>query len=284
MNAGKIKYDNIEVPAELESVINGAIRRGEKRGRMRALKRALGCAAAVVIVLFAGANITPVYSYASDIPVLGSIVRVLHIGSGGEVTDGAQTGAEAEGDSVELTFTNGGSEMGSVPRYTVDHLLAPNRIVLRLHGVRVVNFQAVREALMSSEAVQDVYRNMILDDSAAAFTIVLKGGWDFEVAEYEDPGTLLFNFFPGGESAESEVYYLRTEGMDYSESLGHLCEKYHSEPVSQVKTLSGSYIVTIGQYSSREEAKAALEALNEKYDEEGVFYFASGAADATPER
>ena len=47
----------------------------------------------------------PVYSFAADLPVLGSIVRVLHVGSGGEVTDGAQAGADTDGGTVELTFT-----------------------------------------------------------------------------------------------------------------------------------------------------------------------------------
>ena len=152
MNAGKARYDSISVPAELESAIDAGISRAEKRVPARRLKHALAGVAAAVCIMFAGANIMPVYSYAADIPVLGSIVRVLHIGSGGEVTDGAQVGADTAGDSVELTF----GDMASAPYYTVEHLSAPNRIVLRLHGVRGADFDAIRENLMGAEAGQEV--------------------------------------------------------------------------------------------------------------------------------
>lgn len=120
MNAGKARYDSIPVPAELESAIDAGISRAEKRAPTRRLKHALAGVAAAVCIMFAGANIMPVYSYAADIPVLGSIVRVLHIGSGGEVTDGAQVGADTAGDRVELTF----GDMASAP---VLHRRAPQR-------------------------------------------------------------------------------------------------------------------------------------------------------------
>lgn len=274
MNAGKARYDSIPVPAELESAIDAGISRAEKRAPTRRLKHALAGVAAAVCIMFAGANIMPVYSYAADIPVLGSIVRVLHIGSGGEVTDGAQVGADTAGDRVELTF----GDMASAPYYTVEHLSAPNRIVLRLHGVRGADFDAIRENLMGAEAVQDVYRNMILDDSMLGLTIVLKGGYGFEVTEYADPGTLAFTFAQDAESGEGTVYYLRTDAMDYSEQLGLLCEQYHNEGASQLKTLGGKYIVTIGQFESEAEAEAALAALGDEQ-----FYVAGGSADEIPE-
>ena len=87
MNSGKVKYDAIEIPASLGEVIDKGIERGRRRKRLSALRRTAGAAAAAVVILFAGANIAPVYSYAADIPVLGEIVRVLHVGSGGNVTD-----------------------------------------------------------------------------------------------------------------------------------------------------------------------------------------------------
>ena len=80
MNAGKARYDSIPVPAELESAIDAGISRAEKRAPARRLKHALAGVAAAVCIMFAGANIMPVYSYAADIPVLGSIVlSLIHI-------------------------------------------------------------------------------------------------------------------------------------------------------------------------------------------------------------
>ena len=194
MNKGKARYENIKIPANLEKAVNEGICRARKQSRGRKLRHALIGTAAVVCILFAGANIMPIYSYAEGIPVLGSIVRVLHIGGGGEVTDGAHAGAEVKRESVELNFTASGDEMSAAPSYHVEHLLAPNRIVLRLNGVRGADFESIRDSLMSAAAVQDVYRNMILDDSAIGLTIVLDDGYGFEVTEYENPGRLLFSF------------------------------------------------------------------------------------------
>ena len=58
----------------------------------------------------------------------------------------------------------------------------------------------------------------------------------YEVSEHENPGTLEFSFTAGAGENEGTVYYLRTEAMGYSEQLGLLCEQYHNENASQVKT------------------------------------------------
>lgn len=283
MNAGKAKYDAIEIPAGLEDAIDSGIKRAGRQRPMRALRRTAAGAAAAVCVLFAGANIMPVYRFAADLPVLGSIVRVLHVGSGGEVTDGAQAGAEADGGTVELTFTGANGALDSAPHYTVEHLLAPNRIVLTLHGVRGADFESIRDSLLGAEAVEDVYRNMYLDDSAISLTVVLRDGYGYEVSEHENPGTIEFTFTAGAGDNEGTVYYLRTEAMGYSEQLGLLCEQYHNENASQVKTAGGNYIVTIGQYATEAEAEAALEALTAEYGNDGGFYVASGSAGEIPE-
>ena len=71
--------------------------------------------------------------------------------------------------------------------------------------------------------------------------------------------------------------------MGYCEQLGLLCEQYHNEGASQVKTAGGEYIVTIGQYATEAEAEAALEALTAEYGNDGGFYVASGSAGEIPE-
>lgn len=98
------------------------------------------------------------------------------------------------------------------------------------------------------------------------------------MTEYADPGTLAFTFAQDAESGEGTVYYLRTDAMDYSEQLGLLCEQYYNEGASQLKTLGGKYIVTIGQFESEAEAEAALAELGD-----AQFYVAGGSADEIPE-
>lgn len=85
-----------------------------------------------------------------------------------------------------------------------------------------------------------------------------------------------------GVEEEGAVYYLRTEAMPYTEELGLLCEEYHAESPTQLKTLGGEYIVTLGQYGSESEALEALDALNSKYGDHGLFV-ASGAENEIPE-
>ena len=87
-NAGQFSYDAIPVPAELDAVIDGAVRRYSREKGGRSFRKWAATAAAVLAVLFGCANIAPIYAAAENIPVIGTVVKVFHIGTGGEVTDG----------------------------------------------------------------------------------------------------------------------------------------------------------------------------------------------------
>ena len=126
-------------------------------------------------------------------------------------------------------------------------------------------------------------RVTFLDDSRFGVVIVLNPGWSCEVSEHTDPGALMLSFKEDAVAEEEgAVYYLRTEAMPYTEELGLLCEEYHAESPTQLKTLGGEYIVTLGQYGSESEALEALDALNSKYGDYGLFV-ASGAENEIPE-
>lgn len=160
---------------------------------------------------------------------------------------------------------------------------APNRLMIGLDGVRDIDFDSLSESLLETSAVQDAYRMMVLDDSRFGVVIVLNPGWSCEVSEYTDPGALMLSFKEdAGAEEEGAVYYLRTEAMPYTEELGLLCEEYHAESPTQLNTLGGEYIVTLGQYGSESEALEALDALNSKYGDHGLFV-ASGAENEIPE-
>ena len=283
MNTGKKNYDEISIPAQLDEVITKSMRRAERTKRLRSLRRMAVSAAAVVCVLFASANIMPIYTYASQIPVLGSIVQVLQIGSGGEITDGARGEAQNCGESVLLSFKSDVGELDAVPYYSVTRYSSPNRLMINLVGVRDIDFDSLSESLLETSAVQDAYRMMVLDDSRFGVVIVLNPGWSCEVSEYTDPGALMLSFKEDAGAEEvGAVYYLRTEAMPYTEELGLLCEEYHAAYTRELKTLGGEYIVTLGQYGSESEALEALDALNSKYGDHGLFV-ASGAENEIPE-
>lgn len=285
MNLGKEQYDNIPIPARLDQVILEAIDKAEQDNRRIRLRRWAAGAAAVFCMLFLSANITPVYTYASQIPVIGTVVRVLHVGTGGERTDGAYADVQAEEETVQFQFERRSQELESVPVYSVTHLLAPNRIVLTLHGVRGIDYQGIRESLLATDAVQDVYRQMIGDDSMVGFVIVLNGGYTFEVTEYANPASLCLHFHAGQEEQpERTVYYLRSEAVPYGQALELMCERFYKDGATQLQTRQGEYIITIGQYDTREEAEAELKTLEEKYGGETGLYAASGKTDEVPEK
>lgn len=284
MNIGKAQYDAIPIPADLDRVIWDAVRRAERDTRFQTLRRWLVSAAAVFCVAFLSANITPVYAYASRLPVIGAVVRVLHIGTGGEITDGAHTGASAEGETVEFHFESSMEELDAAPVYTVSHLLAPNRIILTLHGVRTIDYEAIEKSLLSTEAVRSVSRAMIGDDSMFGFIIVLNGGWTYEITEYANPASLSVRFCPDeAYQPEREVYYLRSKAAPFGEELGLMNELYWASGATQLQTRSGGYIITIGQYDTEDEANAALKALEDQFGQDTGLFVSGGLADEIPE-
>lgn len=256
----------------------------KREARGRNLRRWTVSVAAVFCAAFLCANVTPIYAYASRLPIIGTVVQVLHVGSGGERTDGAHAGAAAEGETVEFCFESRSGALDAAPVYSVSHLLAPNRINLTLHGVRTIDYESIRESLLATQAVRDVYRAMIGDDSMCGFVVVLNSGYTFEITKRADPGALSLRFYPDAEyQPEQTVYYLRSEAVPYGEGLGLLAERYRGE-AAQLKTQSGAYVITVGQYGTLAEAEAALQALEEASGNESGLFVASGLADDIPEQ
>lgn len=282
MNIGKEKYDNIVIPENLNTVLNEAIRKAKKERRVRL--RWISSVAAMLCLLFLGANITPVYSYASQIPVIGSVVQILHIGTGGEQTDGVQVGAEAAGESVQIQFESSSGQLNSAPVYDVSYLQAPNRLVMTLHGVRSIDFDSIRQSLLDTQAVQDAYRCMIGDDSSFGFVVVLNSGYTYEITEYENPASLSVEFRQEEQAQpEQTIYYLRSQAVAYGEELGMLNEQFFQWEATQLKTQQGDYILTIGQYAAEEEAEAALQELEQEFGGETGLYVASGMQNEIPQ-
>lgn len=280
---GKQQYAAIPIPEALDQVLWAAMGRVEQEERRRCrVRKWLASSAAVFLLFFSCANIAPAYAYAADLPVIGSIVRVLHIGAGGQRTDGAVADSTRQSETVDLHFETASGKLDAVPSYTVSHLLAPDRIVLTLHGVRGMDFPVIQADLLAAEAVRDVYRSMIGDDSACGFVVVLESGYTYEITEFSAPAALSIRFFQSGEERSQEiVYYLCSQEMPYGEGLGWAAERFAAEGATQLKTASGQFVVTVGQYATEAEAADALQALEEKYGETDL-RIASGTAYELP--
>lgn len=284
-NKGKEKYEQIPIPEDLDWVIWNGMKRAEREKQRAVARKWLATAAAVFCLCFAGANIAPIYAYASELPVIGTIVRVLHIGTGGASTDGAHITANKQGETVDFQFESNVEELSAVPVYTAIQEYAPNRLILTLHGVRSMDEKSILNSLLETDAVQDAYLGILGDDSAYEFVIVLNTGYSYEITEYENPSSLAVRFYPDeAYRSEQTVYYLRTAAMPYGEELGLMTEQFYPHRATQLKTRSGEYIVVVGQYTSEDEAVTALKTLEMQVGGETGLFIASGAVNEVPEK
>lgn len=283
-NLGKQRYNDIPIPAALDTVINDAILRHKRDAWRHTTRKFTASAVAAALLLFTAANVPPIYAYAADLPILGTIVRVLHIGSGGEVTDGVHTAADTAGETVSLRFEDDGQATATAPTYTATHLNAPNRLVLTLSGVRTLDFSSIESSLRKANAVRDVYRSMIADDSSYEFVIVLKPGYDYEITELANPASLSLRFFQSEQRTQNTYYYLRTASVPYGEELSMLSETLYEDNPTQLKTADGNYIVTVGEYATETEATAALHRIEQRLGGTSGLTVAHGTAEDIPQK
>ena len=85
------QYESTPIPEELNDHVLAGIRRGKTRSRAggHALRRTLGAAAACVVVVLGGLNLSPTFAAAAgDVPVLGGLFQILTVRSYDEVKDG----------------------------------------------------------------------------------------------------------------------------------------------------------------------------------------------------
>ncbi|MDD3347662.1 hypothetical protein [Oscillibacter sp.] len=274
-------YDQIPVPDDpLEQVIEKGLRRGTRR---RAMRRWASSAATVLLLLLVCANVTPLYAGALEIPVLREMVRILRIGSGGQVPSAlVSVQGDAEGSTVALQFTSPKGEAMPVPPYSAKRRLAPSRVVLRLHEIGEEPTEQLLNLFTSMEGVAEAYPNQYSTASDQGITIVLKNGYDCAISEYETPGTLVLEFSKAEATAPQTVYYLRSKAMPLGSDLAALTDRLAWEGATQVRTQDGKYFVALGNYHSQAQAEAAQAGLEAKFGVSLGLFPASGSTDQIP--
>lgn len=262
---GKERYDRIPTPDRLEDVMQDAQKRAAARTRRFGGVSRLAAAATACLVLLLVVNIPGVSHAMANIPVVGKIVQVLQFGEGGERTDGvAVETAVVEENVLRIGFGSDGEATATVPAYTVEKKNAPNRLIFTFNGTREFDYDKVEQDLRGLSLVQDVYRNVILDDSAMRFVAELKNGVTHTVTEFREPAGLELTLTQGAVEEPYTVYGLRSEEMPMGEGLAMLEEMYGGESVSFVKVESGEFVAVIGEYRTRQEAEERLREVEEK--------------------
>ncbi len=279
-NIGKRRYEEIPIPDDLEWIVARACRRSSYR---RIVKKWLTGFAAVFTLLLICANITPLYASAAEVPILGQMVRVLRIGSGGHATDDVFVTAKATTTGVEISFHTKGGKDSQVPVYSVTRRTAPFRMILRLHGIESMDTESLLTAFSSLDAVADVYLNAYTTAGDQGITVVLNRDCEFSVEENDSPGTLVVDFYDGESDQNATSYFLCSEAMPLGEELADLTQQFSWEGATQVKTAAGEYRVVLGNYRTEEQAREAKAGIEEKFGKSLGLSVAHGGTYEIPE-
>lgn len=280
MGIDRKNYENIEIPEELHSVLEKAV----LRKRKAAVKRLAGITMAFALLLVSS-NVPAAYAAFSEIPVIGEIVKVFHIGSGGVISDGLKMDASADGERVKLVFSrNAGAneEAASAPSYSVQEYAAPHRIVITVNGVRGFDPEAFIQEAEECSYVKTAYREILLDDSAVRIVLELQKDTGFGVTEYKEPASLELHLFPQPQE-EREIWFVCSREMEMSEEPALLAEMLGGSGAVIVGTRDGFYVVRIGEFDTEEMAKQALLEMDENIRSEYSFSVGRCAASERPD-
>lgn len=253
-------YESIEIPKELSGILEKTI----QRKRKMTAGKIVGFMLAFVVFLVSS-NTPAVYAALSEIPVVGNVVKIFHIGSGGIVSDGLKIDASAEEESLKLAFgqnTAAGSPVAVAPAYDVEEFAAPDRIVITVNGIRGYDLEAFIHEAEKCSYIKTAYREIFLDDSAVRVVLELQPDTGFEVTEYENPASLELRLFPQ-EKKEREVWFIRSRKMEMSEELALMSELLPDSKGVIVGTQDGRYIFCIGEFETKEEALRVLQRMEE---------------------
>lgn len=287
-NSGKEKYDQIPIPEdELLDAIKKGIHKKHRLQKKKRLKSLTAAAASVIIILFTCANIPVFYTYAQEIPIVSMFVTAFHVGSGGKEMPDVDIEVTGDSGNVNIFFKHEHAAAENALSYSVTYFSSPVRMEIVFYGLKNADFHRIEEELMKIDAVADVYR-ITGKENDLAFSVVLEKGYNYEVMEFSNPGSLSINFFPDAYYTEDErhpdqtVYYIRSNPVPYGKKLESLVSQYCDEHPSQVKTREGKYIIVIGEFDTEKEAKEASDTLRDKYNTEYELYVGIGKVGEGP--
>lgn len=253
------KYENIEIPTELSGVLEKAV----IRKRKATSRRFAGIAMAFTVLLISS-NIPNVYAAFSEIPVVGEVVKIFHIGSGGIISDGLKMNADTEDECLKLLFdqnTEKNEPVVAVPSYTVEEFVAPNRISITVNGIRNYDPKAFIQEAEKCSYIKTAYREILLSDSTVRVVLELQPDTGFKVTEYKEPAALELHLFPQPKE-EREVWFIRSRKMEMSEELAILSELLADSKGVITGTRDGRYIFRIGEFETEAEALQALRTMD----------------------
>lgn len=276
----KSMYLDIEIPEELNFVINEAIKKGKRKNFSTKYVKNLSRVAIIFIIALtsftAAINISPSFANKmSNIPVIGNLVKILIFvdgkASGGTITDGSdlenlQAYTSDSTDTIVLRLDGENSS----PYYEINASSNPDTLQIDMAGVRRFSATEDFEKLLKLDSVNRVYRLMTLDDSLVRFNIVFNYPVDINIQEFSDPASLKIDITKREDDfyKNSEIYSLRSESYQFSENFGHIEESLYSidndlltKKYRILTDLNGDYLIELATFDSEKSANEYYESL-----------------------
>lgn len=294
-------YDDIEVPKDLDQFVESALKSGRDKMSKNKKKRIwlTSIASVAIIAIIFTTTINTIPSFANSlisIPGVGELVRILKFtdakAQGGEITDGADARSISlkkigKNEIITLRFmnNNNGEARETVPHYTIKYMDNPSTMTFIINGAREMNAEKDFQYLKDSEYISDVYRTVILDDSAVKFNIVFKSPLKYEVKEFNNPAQVQVTLMHGENVDAKKVYSVRTTSYESGEELGIIEETVFNESnVRVLKDKEGTFCVEIGNFDTKEKAENMVKELNKKYGEALKLIIEERAGNSAPEK
>lgn len=274
MDNFKKAYDSIDIPDELQSIIEESIGKGRKKMKRNSTKKlwirnACAGVAATFIVCTALINTMPAFAQGlQDIPGVGTLVKILQFNDGraggGTVTDGSdiheiESAKQEDAESIIIKFAKDDSIQNIANHFSVRYSEYPNTMTFTISGARRLSAEKDFENLKKNRFVKDVYKIITLDDSMERFAITFNGPVKYEVKEYKEPAQIVITLKEDNNTKNVPVYSVRTASYPFGETLGIIEERLiELKDMRILKDREGTFLVETGYFESEDEANKKI--------------------------
>ncbi|NBI28693.1 hypothetical protein [Chengkuizengella marina] len=275
------EYKDIQIPSELNHVVQTGIERGRTKMNKRSSNKFLNICASLILgltLLTASVNISPTFGHSlENIPYMGKLVKVLQFNNGtsegGTVTDGTDISGidsfEKEGyENIVINFSQYDMLQNDVGAFKVKYDENPYTMTFEINGARYISAEKDFNKILENKYVKDIYTIVTADDSAIRFVIEFDRPVKYKIEERKDPASLVISLKEDEKYEEKKIYSLRTESYVYGIFLTHFEEKLAAFNIEtrQLKDEDGLLFLEIQSFETLEEAEEKLEELSKSTD------------------
>jgi len=255
-------FDNLTVAPELEGTIRRSLARAASfRRRQAILRKSLLSVAAAFLIFAVSVNALPALGNTMEgLPVVGRLVSALRLdrmGIGGQVTDGLHVGPLTFArNSITINFTEGDSLVDKAPWYKITEHSHPYSLIIEVHGVRGLHPSAVNPLFTGNAYIKEMYRSVILDDSALRYVIVFNRPVEVVVRELTTPAAVQIVLSAAQSASADAVYVVRTYSQASRGSAGELEEninaalEWQGDGVRILRDTKGGYLAEAGFFTT----------------------------------